>query len=332
MAVATREVSLNEEFGRSFEQEWPEFARRLDRFLAAKGVDPWQRADVIQETATRLYRRWSKLDHSRPLWNLVVTIALRLLVDEHRRTSRLELVSDAPQAEVDDVETRALNRVQLARTRTALKKLRSEQRRVLLAEIGEAAALDGSRSRINVLRLRARAALKGELGPWAPAAIALRVRSLKASIERRLAELGRDAQALMSSAASVAMAATLVVAGAGIGDIDDRGDSIQEQRASLPLLSTEQIRGANLHPEVGSVGHPDPPNPSRAKERAKKNAAAVFGPVNETTRQANDAMRDAAERPKDVLEEANGDLREGNSQARRGEKKVRRVLTDPPLP
>lgn len=329
MAMATRAVFLNDEFGRSFEQEWPELARRLDRLLAAKGVDPWQRADVIQETATRLYRRWSKLDRSRPLWNLVVTIALRLLVDEHRRTSRLELVSNNPQAQVEDVEARALSRVDLTKAHAALRKLRPNQRQVLLAEIGEAAALDGSRNRINVLRLRARAALKRELGPWAPAGITLRLRSLRASVERRLAPLASDAHGLSASVASVAMAATLVVTGAGIHA------AIPEERASVPLLSMNQIRGAALYPEV-AIRRPEPPDVSsadgaRAKEGAKRNPPAVFEPVDNAMRQTNDAMRETADRPKDASEQVNGGLREGNKQLRRGEKTLRRVVTNPPL-
>ncbi len=169
-------MSLNDESGRSFDQEWPEFARRLERFLAAKGVDTWLRADVVQETATRVYQKWPRLDQSRPLWNLVVTIALGVLVDERRKASRADLVPHVPQAEVEDVETRALHRLHLIRTRTALEQVPQEQRRVLLAEIGEAPSLDGPNSRINVLRFRARAALKRKVGPWAPAGVALRVR------------------------------------------------------------------------------------------------------------------------------------------------------------
>ncbi len=199
-----------------FEAEWPELARRLERFLAAKGVDAWLRGDVVQETATRLYRKWPKLDRSLPLWNLVVTIALGVLVDERRKVSRVELVPDVPEYEIDDVETRALHRVHLTRTRSALKQLRPNQRRVLLAEIGEAAALDGSRNRNNVLRLRARLALRGALGPWALTGVALRVRSLRAAIDRRLTQWGHDAHGATASMASVAVSATLLLSGAGI--------------------------------------------------------------------------------------------------------------------
>jgi DNA-directed RNA polymerase specialized sigma24 family protein len=266
--MATRAVSLEDEVGRSFEEEWPELTRRLERFLAAKGVETWLRGDVVQETATRVYRKWSRLDHSRPLWNLVVTIALGILVDERRRTSRVELVSDVRQPDLDDVEARALHRVHLVDTRAALEQLGADQRRVLLAEIGEATALEGPRSRINVLRLRARLALRGELGPLAPAGVALRVRSLKAAADRRFAEWGRDAHAVTSSIASIAVAGALFVGGAGLG-VPNPG-----RPGSLPpipqVLSLDEIRNASHFRAAEDISRPGTRKLGwRAKDRAE---------------------------------------------------------------
>jgi hypothetical protein len=311
----------------SFEEEWPEIARCLERFLASKGVDPWLRADIIQETASRLYGRWSGLDHSRPLWNLVVTVALRLLIDEHRRSSKVELVADAPQSEVDDVETRALHRVHLARTHSALEKLHPNQRQVLLAEIGEATPLDGSRNRINVMRLRARLALKGELGPWAPAGVAMRVRSLRAAIERRMVEWNQDNHAVVASVASVAVAASLFFAAAGPVGVEPKAPNLHDG-----VLGVLPVHDINLDPAIGAVKRVPPSSLSRAEDQAKKSvppfaicaAVVCTGP--------EDPLVVGPFSADDALKDVEKGAREGDRQLRREEKKVRRILMDPPLP
>lgn len=253
-AVATRAAFFDDEFGHSFEEEWPEIARRLERFLAAKGVPAWLRADIVQETGTRLYRKWPKLDRSRPLWNLVVTIALGILVDERRKASPVEFVAEVPQPGVDDVETRAMHRVHLVKTRAALKQLRADQRRVLLAEIGEASALEGPRARINVLRLRARRALKSELGPWAPAGVALRVRSLRSAIDRRFGQWGHCAQSTTASMAGVAATATLLVSAGGLANTPPMLQESRPQDAVIASL-TDLAEARSLKGVSSAISH-----------------------------------------------------------------------------
>ena len=270
-------MSLNDERGHSFEEEWPELARRLECFLAAKGVDTWLRADVVQETATRVYRKWPSLDHSCPLWNLVVTIALGVLVDERRKTSRFELAPDVPQPEIEDVETRALHLLSLTKARAVLEKMREEQRRVLLAEIGEAPWPEGTRNRINVLRLRARLALKSEMGPWAPAGVALRMRSLRDALERRIAEWNVGLSGVTSSIANLAIATTLVIAGASI-DPPHAGS----QASAVGTIGKDEKIGVTDDFESVDVRPPTPPDLAGAQDRVSRSRRSNVGHADRT--------------------------------------------------
>ena len=324
-----RQVSFNES-RHSFDEEWPDLARRLESFLAAKRVDTWLRADVVQETATRVYRKWPGLDHSRPLWNLVVTIALGVLVDERRKASRVDLVPFVPQPEVEDVENRALHRVQLRITHSALDKLRADQRQVLLAEIGEAAALEGSRNRINVLRLRARLALRGELGPLAPAGVAMRVRSLRTAIERRLAEWNQDNHAVLASMASVAVAATLVITDAGLGTIEPQRQNPQE--VVLSVLPIDDVHVDAAVPPIDAIKRVAPTTLSRAKDQATETVPPFAICAAEVCSGPEDPLVVGKTRSGDVLRKVEESLREGERQLSKKERKLRRLLTDPPLP
>jgi DNA-directed RNA polymerase specialized sigma24 family protein len=305
-------VSLNDGSGRSFDQEWPEFARRLERFLTAKGVDAWLRADVVQETATRVYQKWPRLDRSRPLWNLVVTIALGVLVDERRKASRVDLVPHVPLPEVEDVETRALHRLHLSKTRIALEQVRKEQRRVLLAEIGEAPSLDGPNNRINVLRFRARAALKSKLGPWAPAGLALRVRfasgrrlfdrsmmhpqfgegalAVLVSLAVTVVSLGLGADGVDTSASPPTIA--LEDLGRGLGDMRDGivGAGGARRLATSPGWSNDP--GGTGEQGTQSDWRDDPIYAQETARRANRSADRIGGSGNRVARDVNRAARD----------------------------------------
>ena len=268
--MAIRAASLSDhDFRYSFEEEWPDLAGRLDHFLAAKGVERWLRADVIQETATRLYPRWETLDHSAPLWNLVVTIALRVVHNHRRKESRIELVSDPVPIHRDDVHARGLQRAQLAKTRSALQQLSSDQRRVLLAEVGEALLPAGTRNRINVLRLRARANLRDALGPWAPSVITIKFRYLGTRIAQKRSAVEMHAPTMATSLVTVVMAATLSLAGSagsGGGRIGvPVANPVQAERPGL--VSMAALRDT-LDP-VTTIRRAEP-STARLKDRAKK--------------------------------------------------------------
>ncbi len=283
----------------SFEQEWPELARRLERFLAARGVERWLRADVIQETAARLYPRWETLDHSLPLWNLVVTIAVRIVHNHRRKESRIELVSDPHPIHQDDVHVRGLQRAQLDKTRSALRQLTADQRDVLLAEVGEAPLPAGTRTRIKVLRLRARVKLREALGPWAPSAITIRLRYLRARVAEKKSAFEMHAPAIASSVVDVAVAATLVLAGAAI-DVASRE---QSQPGRLRLLA--EVRDGDRN-RVANVRRPEAPDLPRAKQRAKQSTTGMSDPVTDIWREAEkDGWR---ETENDVWHQAEDDV------------------------
>ena len=295
--MATRAASLSgDEVIPSFEEEWPELARRLERFLAARGVDRWLRADVIQETAARLYPRWETLDHSLPLWNLTATIAVRVVHNHHRKEARIELVPDPVPSHEDDVHLRGLQRAQLDKTRSALQQLNSDQRRVLLAEVGEALVPAGTRNRINVLRLRARANLKEALGPWAPSAIAIRLRHLGARVAQKRFPLDVHMPMVANSLVNVAMAATLGLAG-GAGAVLDAADPAQPERARL--LSLSELRDVYLDP-IASIRRPEPLDLSTTKDRAKKKSEEGSGLVANTRGTAEGLGEWADRRQKEV--------------------------------
>lgn len=310
--VATRAESLQEETGCSFEEEWPEIARRLERFLAAKGVDEWVRADVIQEAAARVYPRWDTLDHSLPLWNLVVTIALRILHNHHRKESRIDLVPDPVPIHKDDVHLRGLHRAQLHKARSAMLHLTDDQRRVLLAELGEALLPTGSGNRIKVLRLRARTRLRDALGPWAPSAITVRFRYLRARIGQKSSTLEMHAPAMAGALVNIAIAATLALAGAAVETENaavDTANFVQPQRAQL--LSSADLRDTGPDPKV-NIQRPGRPALSRAKDRAKEEASGlpyVLANTRENTQRLAQVAQDrgeyAKERAQDQAEDKN---------------------------
>ncbi len=288
----------------SFEDEWPDLAGRLRATLNARGVGPWLRDDVVQETGLRLFNVWKKVDPARSPWGLTLKIANNLLWDHAHDKTRREVVGSIPEVQDDhDTERAALARLQLGRVRQALSHLKPSHRTVLLAEIGEAAALDGSRNRIKVLRLRARLALKGELGPFAPAGVAMRIRSLKAAIERRLATLTRDPDGVAASIASVFLAATLVFTGAGIDRTSPRTQESPPQ--ALRLLGADDIGGSHFYRGIASLKKS--PNLSEAKDRLKKHPFNFcLGPLgcNQHPEKSEPVLREAVKRTNKTIKQA----------------------------
>jgi DNA-directed RNA polymerase specialized sigma24 family protein len=148
----------------SFEQEWRAVMPSLERALARRGVSPWLRDDVMQETALRLYRAWDRVDPERPLLPLAMTIANNVAWDERHRRSLVEVPGEVPDvAAAHDVEELGLARLELQQVRDLMSRLSAPHRSVLLAEVGDADAPAGGPDATKMLRLRARKKMRSLL-------------------------------------------------------------------------------------------------------------------------------------------------------------------------
>ena len=217
---------------RTFEDEWPPLAARLAAFLSHKGVAPCNIDDVVQETAVRLWSIRDRFDPRRPLWPLVVTIALNLLRDEARRSGR-ELCGVIPEiSSEDDVERSALARVQLRQVEESLAQLTPQRRNALLAELGYQRTW-GPQVRANkMVRMRARRALRELLEKksvgWA---IALRLRKLSTALQHAVGPQGLGA-------ASDNLAASLgALAALGLLTLPTTADATASPTTDGPALS-----------------------------------------------------------------------------------------------
>jgi DNA-directed RNA polymerase specialized sigma24 family protein len=177
---------LTPERRRDFENEWPELARRLSRFLARKGVDFSDVDDLVQETGLRLYGMWGEIDQTRGSWPLASTIALNLVRDRGRRRPIREIASgDVPDTpDLYEVERAGLARVELGRIELALASLSASHRSALLMEVGNGvacAAKDSEAARM--LRMRARRRLTAMLEKVSAVVLPLRPSRLNDLIE-----------------------------------------------------------------------------------------------------------------------------------------------------
>jgi len=85
----------------AFEGLYLEYAPRVASHLARRlNVRPGEVEDLTQEVFLRAYRARDLIDHSRPIWPFLRTIATRLAIDEHRRADqrRSQLMSDVPES------------------------------------------------------------------------------------------------------------------------------------------------------------------------------------------------------------------------------------------
>lgn len=186
-----------------FEQQWPDLARRLDTMLAGKRVPAHKRDDIVQETGLRLFRMWGQVDPERPLWALVVTIALNLLRDEARKRPEREVLGLVPDRAADqDVERAGLARLEWRRVQNAMTQLSPDHRSILMAELGdEYATSSRGPNATKMLRMRARRRLNAllDVASASGVLVGLRVRRLF-DFERHLIAL----RGLMSSSENLA--------------------------------------------------------------------------------------------------------------------------------
>jgi DNA-directed RNA polymerase specialized sigma24 family protein len=198
---------------RMFEDEWAALAPRLSMVLAAKGVHPQDRDDLLQETALRLYRVWETLAPDQPVWPFAVTIALNLWRDQlraavvrQRDVLAANLADSAAEASTTfDVERTVLARHELAQVGALMRELEPEQRRLLLANDEVAATVAPLRPAERMARMRARRELAKLVGR-ASAALALLWwrRPLRANAMATAACAGVLAATVMSGAPFVA--------------------------------------------------------------------------------------------------------------------------------
>lgn len=186
-----------------FEQQWPDLARRLDAMLAGKRVPPHKRDDIVQETGLRLFRMWEQVDPDRPLWALVVTIALNLLRDEARKRPEREVLGLVPDRAADqDVERAGLARLEWHRVQSAMSKLSPDHRSILMAELGDE-YVNSSRgpNATKMLRMRARRRLNAllDVASASSVVVGFRIRKLF-DFERHLIAI----RGLMSSSENLA--------------------------------------------------------------------------------------------------------------------------------
>lgn len=186
-----------------FERQWPDLARRLDTMLAGKRVPPHKRDDIVQETGLRLFRMWDQVDPDRPLWALVVTIALNLLRDEARKRPEREVLGLVPDRAADqDVERAGLARLEWKRVQSAMSQLSPDHRSILMAELGDD-PVTSSRgpNATKMLRMRARRRLNALLDVASASGVVMgfRIRRLF-DFERHLIAI----RSLMSSSENVA--------------------------------------------------------------------------------------------------------------------------------
>lgn len=141
-----------------FEDVWPGLEKQLRETLARRRVSREASEDILQETALRLLRNWSRV---RPdsVWAFALTVSLNIVRDEARKRERRDRIV-LPSAADPDPEHEAMVRLELDRVRAALSSMNHRQREILLSEIGEGALAEASTPALKMARMRARRRLR----------------------------------------------------------------------------------------------------------------------------------------------------------------------------
>lgn len=239
-----------------FEDQWPPLAARLGKRMARSCPDPSEREDLVQEVGLRLFRMWERVD-DRPLWPLVLTIALNLRRDACRswHEAEMPLIHDVPAA--FDVEREGLARVELSRVHEALQLLSAAHRAVLLAEIGKLPPADMSPAAVKMTRMRARRRLnellEGSSGIFIFVTFEFKERfiSWRNSAVHRAHALGQNVDLAPLAAGMMAAAMTLVVpATPGAVTSPDETEIAVDEGATKEEVSS-QLQGARSRSLAG---------------------------------------------------------------------------------
>ena len=255
----------------SYEELWPPLAARLEVALRARGVSGALRDDVIQETAARLWERWSRVDTGSDVFPLAFTIARNLVTDRARERDCLDLYEIARRPSPEDPYESAVSRIELGRVMKALRSLTPRYRDLLLAEAGWKPddAREPGGVVTNMARMRARKRLRAAL-EQAGAAVVLPWRRLRERLFGRGAETRLQfGQVFSGCALEVVLACVLSTVGAGVAaGISDDG------------APTPRLRAATL---AGALDHRAP------SSRAGTPAGRASTPRGETARPASGA-------------------------------------------
>ncbi|MFN2587888.1 MAG: RNA polymerase sigma factor [Actinomycetota bacterium] len=280
---------MSETGSHMFEEQWPELARRLDAMLAGKRVPAHKRDDIVQETGLRLFRMWDQVDPERPLWALVVTIALNLLRDEARKRPEREVLGLLPDRPADqDVERAGLARLEWRRVQNAMNQLSPAHRSILLAELGDEPAMASrGANATKMLRMRARRRLSALLDVASASGMVfgLRLRRLF-DLERHVVAVrtllsqtenvaAPAAAGFLSAVALFAAAAGPLAGDAGAGLLGRRGASDGVSGlASASLAAATDTGGAAGAAAARSAGTTS----NRRAGRAGRNLGVVHAP------------------------------------------------------
>ena len=226
----------------SFEEQWPPLAARLGKRMARSCPDACEREDLVQEVGLRLFRMWDRID-DRPLWPLVLTIALNLRRDAHRAWHEpvMPLTQDPPAT--FDVEREGLARVELRRVHEALQLLSAAHREVLLAEIGNLPPANMTAGAMKMTRMRARRRLnqllEGSGGTFilVPTAFKERLVGWRNALVTRAASLG---QADLVPYAAGVMAAAITLAAPAAPSMDRSIEGGFELAGTIPSGTTAE--------------------------------------------------------------------------------------------
>ena len=250
----------------SFATDWPELARRINRFLSSKKVPDSQREDVVQETGLRLYRMWDQVDPAGSPIGLALTIAMNIVRDNARRDSHRAVVEIEPELpSVCDVERSGLARLELSRVHRALSELTPAQRSVLLSELDRnERPPEASPAAIKMLRMRARRNLSAILERAGCGILVTRFRRLWGLPQELLftRDMSKVEQGMASSLAGVMAAAAIGLTPLTLSMIGGDAAAANPARAGTPSgelgsdLFGAAMRRVGASVPTGAVGAP----------------------------------------------------------------------------
>lgn len=269
MAVVDREVAQGTRPRHSLLTDpdladtWPRLTRGLAGFLRARGVQPCDVDDYIQESVQRAASKLVTYESAEELLAWCITVARNLVIDDVRRSARRGALPGERDT-VRDVEADVLAKLAAFHLLDAFRALAAADRDAITTnqrgkDRTEANRLAQRRTRA---RRRLRDSLLIWLGGWG---LALR-------------RTGQAAPVTLVAAASLA---AVVVLGGAVPPIPlNRGSSPHQSTSAEPLAEPVTLR--EVAPRTGSIsGHPNPSQrlPIRSPSRAQTHRRVEVEPL-----------------------------------------------------